>query len=131
MAEGDGRFLAYAGGYSDMVAQRGEGVGMKQPEANAGGERKEAAPRPRPTRETAPKLSFSDQHALKTLPERIEAKNRDIAALQAELSDAGLYARDPEKFAKLSRRLAEAAAARDADEELWLALEMKREALES
>ncbi|MBN9554677.1 MAG: ATP-binding cassette domain-containing protein [Alphaproteobacteria bacterium] len=131
MAEGDGRFLAYAGGYSDMVAQRGEGVGRKQPEANADGERKEATPRPRPTRETAPKLSFSDQHALKTLPERIEAKNRDIAALQAELSDAGLYARDPEKFAKLSRRLAEAAAARDADEELWLALEMKREALES
>jgi ATP-binding cassette subfamily F protein uup len=131
MAEGDGRFLVYAGGYSDMVAQRGEGVGRKQPEAHAGGERKEAAPRPRPAREAAPKLSFSDQHALKTLPERIEAKNRDIAALQAELSDAGLYARDPEKFTRLSRRLAEAAAARDADEELWLALEMKREALES
>src|SRR5207344_1070035 len=26
MAEGDGRFVEYAGGYSDMVAQRGAGV---------------------------------------------------------------------------------------------------------
>ena len=29
MAEGDGRFVEYAGGYSDMVAQRGEGVAAK------------------------------------------------------------------------------------------------------
>jgi ATP-binding cassette subfamily F protein uup len=129
MAEGDGRFLAYAGGYSDMVAQRGEGVSKKTAEPK--GERREtAAPRARAPRDAAAKLSFSDQHALKTLPDRIEAKNREIANLQAELSDAALYARDPGKFAKLSQRLTEAQGVRDADEELWLALEMKREALE-
>ena len=130
MAEGDGRFLAYAGGYSDMVAQRGQGVSKKSADAKA--ERREtAAPRTRAPRDAAAKLSFSDQHALNTLPDRIEAKNREIADLQAELSDPGLYARDPAKFTKFSQRLTEAQGVRDADEELWLALEMKREALES
>jgi ABC transport system ATP-binding/permease protein len=63
------------------------------------------------------------------LPARIEAQNKEIAALQAELSESALYAREPAKFAALSARLAELSAARDADEELWLALELKREAL--
>jgi ATP-binding cassette subfamily F protein uup len=123
MAEGDGRFAVYAGGYSDMVAQRGEGV-VKTPTR---GGRKEA--KSRPTRDSAVKLSFSDQHALNTLPARIEKLNRDIAALQKELSDPVLYGSDPKKFAQLSAQLAERAGARDTDEELWLALEMKREAL--
>jgi len=123
MAEGDGRFAVYAGGYSDMVAQRGEGA-VKTP---AKAERKEA--KSRPTRDSAVKLSFSDQHALNTLPGRIEKLNRDIAALQKELSDPALYGSDPKKFAQLSAQLAERAGARDMDEELWLALEMKREAL--
>jgi ATP-binding cassette subfamily F protein uup len=80
-------------------------------------------------RDSAVKLSFSDQHALNTLPGQIERLNRDIAALQKQLSDPALYGSDPKKFALLSARLAERAAARDTDEELWLALEMKREAL--
>jgi ATP-binding cassette subfamily F protein uup len=124
MAEGGGRFAAYAGGYSDMVTQRGEGVTASQPRA----ERKPV--KSRPTRESAVKLSFSDQHALNTLPKRIESLNREIAALQDALSDPSLYSSDPDKFARLSAQLAEHAAIRDADEELWLALEMKREALE-
>src|SRR5215469_10025842 len=127
MAEGDGRFLVYAGGYSDMVAQRGEGVASKAAKSVA----KRDAPKARPAREATVKLSFSDQHQLNTLPARIEAQNREIAELKEELSDPGLYGRDPPRFTKLSGRLAEVEAARDANEELWLALEMKREALES
>jgi ATP-binding cassette subfamily F protein uup len=123
MAEGDGRFAVYAGGYSDMVAQRGEGVVKATPKTG----RKEA--KSRLVRDSAVKLSFSDQHALNTLPGQIERLNRDIAALQKQLSDPALYGSDPKKFALLSAQLAERAAARDTDEELWLALEMKREAL--
>ena len=123
MAEGDGRFAVYAGGYSDMVAQRGEGVVKTRPRPSGKGAKF------RPTRDSGGKLSFSDQHALNTLPARIEKLNRDIAALQKELSDPALYGSDPKKLARLSAQLAERAAARDTDEELWLALEMKREAL--
>jgi len=125
MAEGGGRFAVYAGGYSDMVAQRGEGAVKAPPKV----ERKAAAPKSRPGREEAVKLSFSDQHALNTLPERIEGLNREIAALQDDLSDPSLYSRDPEKFALLSEQLAERMASRDTQEELWLVLEMRREAL--
>jgi ATP-binding cassette subfamily F protein uup len=125
MAEGDGRFTVYAGGYGDMVAQRGQGVTAMDKKAPAG--KKPAAVKT--PRAAAAKLNFSESHALQTLPKRIESQNKEIATLQAELSDSGLYARKPEKFAALSARLADLSRARDADEELWLALELKREAL--
>jgi hypothetical protein len=48
-----------------------------------------------------------------------------------ELSDPKLYVNDAAKFTKLSQRLVEIETSRDANEELWLALEMKREALEN
>ena len=38
-------------------------------------------------------------HALKTLPEKIAAAELAMAELEQGLSDAGLYARDPARFA--------------------------------
>jgi len=127
MSEGEGRFSVYAGGYSDMVAQRGQGVVKVAVKPQVKSDEKKPAPA---RRETVAKLSFSDQHALNTLPGQIETQNKQIAALQGELSDPKLYANDAARFTKLSTQLAEIAASRDANEELWLALEMKREALE-
>jgi ATP-binding cassette subfamily F protein uup len=126
LAEGDGRFTEYAGGYSDMLAQRGEVV---PPRAEA---RKAAikAPAEKRIRVSAPKMNFADAHALKTLPGQIAAAELRMAALEGQLSDSGLYARDPDRFAKLSAELAEIRAEKDSDEERWLALEMEREALE-
>ena len=77
-AEGDGRWIEYAGGYTDMLAQRG-------PARGAG--RAEAARR-RPTRAAAARrqarrrrMSFKDRHALETLPGRIAALQAEIARL--------------------------------------------------
>jgi ATP-binding cassette subfamily F protein uup len=127
VAEGDGRWTEYAGGYSDMVAQRGHGVGT--PAAP----RAEKAPRATPAA-TAPaprqKLSFKHKHALETLPARIAALEAEMAALGARLADAGLYARDPKAFAAASERLAAAQAEKAAAEDEWLALELLREELE-
>ncbi|HWY62285.1 MAG TPA: ABC-F family ATP-binding cassette domain-containing protein [Rhizomicrobium sp.] len=125
-AEGEGRFAVYAGGYSDMLAQREQGAQATTyiPEKSAS-----ARKPPRLRDRVEAKLKFSEIHSLNSLPGKIEAANRAIARLEAELSDSGLYARDAQKFAMLSARLAEAKTARDADEELWLALELRREAM--
>ncbi|HEY4078754.1 MAG TPA: ATP-binding cassette domain-containing protein [Rhizomicrobium sp.] len=127
LAEGDGHFTEYAGGYADMLAQRGE----KVPER---GEAKKAAikaPVEKRVRANVPKMNFADAHALKVLPEKIAKAELEIARLEQALSDSNLYARDPGKFEKLSGELAGIRTQKDADEERWLALEMEREALEA
>src|SRR4051812_6405619 len=70
VAEGDGRWNVYAGGYTDMMAQRGEGVTAKS--ATKAGAKAPRAKADAPA-STGPKvrLSFKDKHALETLPARI------------------------------------------------------------
>ncbi|MFM9865540.1 MAG: ABC-F family ATP-binding cassette domain-containing protein [Micropepsaceae bacterium] len=127
MAEGAGRFVEYAGGYSDMVAQRGSGVAAKarEPEAKAA---KVSAPVPRAAAERR-KLTFKDKHALETLPGEITALERDIHALHERLSGSGFYERDPKGFTAATAKLAELQAKLAASEERWLELEMLREEL--
>ena len=127
MAEGDGRFTDYAGGYSDMVAQRGQGVAAKAVTRQAGAPKPASAPAaPRPA---SRKLSFKDKHALETLPAKIEALQAEMAALESKLADAGLYTRDPKAYTAASARLDAARLERDAAENQWLELEMLREEL--
>lgn len=125
-AEGDGRFVEYAGGYSDMVAQRGQGITEKASKIES-----KSLPKPR-RRSVSPrkKLSFADKHALELLPKQIEELEREISALRTDLSDGSLYKRDPEKFSALSERLCIAEDERTAAEDRWLQLEMLREEME-
>ena len=129
LAEGDGRFTEYAGGYSDMLAQRSGQTGAKA-SATRAADQKIAPKAPGEKRVGALKMNFADVHALKTLPEKITVAEGKIAELEQQLSDSSLYSRLPEKFAKLSLELADIRAQKDADEERWLSLEMEREALE-
>src|SRR5258706_11616700 len=129
MAEGNGRFVEYAGGYSDMVAQRGLGVvaneRVRSPPARASVPnegRNNDAPRR--------KLAFAEKHALDTLPATISALTEEIAGLQARLSDSAFYGGDGEGFLKLSSRLSEAQRELAGAEERWLELEMRREDME-
>ncbi|MCP1335953.1 ABC-F family ATP-binding cassette domain-containing protein [Futiania mangrovi] len=134
MAEGNGRWVEYAGGYSDMVAQRGAGVTAKAAPRDSGRETgrdtaaraEQAAERPREKPRTA-KLSFKQKHALETLPRRIEALQAEIAALQTALADPALFTRDPDGFAAKSKRLEAAQTDLDAAETEWLELELLRE----
>jgi ATP-binding cassette subfamily F protein uup len=126
LAEGDGAFREYAGGYADMLFQRGEKV-PERPDARKSVPKVAA---PKRVRAGAPKMNFADAHALKTLPGKIAAAELKMAELEKALSDSALYDRDPAKFAHLSAELAGIRAEKDADETRWLALEMEREALE-
>ncbi|MDD3444239.1 MAG: ABC-F family ATP-binding cassette domain-containing protein [Zavarzinia sp.] len=127
--EGPGRWAEYAGGYSDMVAQRGQGVSARAAEAPTAAPRPgggEAAPRSTAKR----KLSFKEKHALETLPGRIEALTTEIATLQGKLDDGTLFGRDPAAFQKTVARIDAAQGELAAAEDEWLALEMLREELE-
>jgi ATP-binding cassette subfamily F protein uup len=128
--EGDGRWQDYAGGYSDMVAQRGSGVQARALPAVEAKAPREARAETEPRRATREKMSFKDRHALEALPARIAQLEREIAALQAQLADPGLYARDPAGFAARTSLLGRKQTEREAAEEEWLRLEMLREELE-
>jgi ATP-binding cassette subfamily F protein uup len=127
MHEGEGKWTEYAGGYSDMVAQRGEGVALKVAKAPLREKGRTAEQRlpPQPKQ----KLSFKEKHALETLPTRMEDLRAELAVLEGRLADAGLFARDPKTFKKASLRHAEAVQELSAAEEQWLELEILRESL--
>ncbi len=127
--EGGGRWQDYAGGYSDMVAQRGHGVRVPVIAAAAVTERAAAAPRA-DTPATKRRLSFKEKHALDTLPGQIEKLTTRLALLRRRLADPDLYARDRAAFTRLGAELAETEAALHAAEESWLALEALREEIE-
>jgi ATP-binding cassette subfamily F protein uup len=129
VSEADGRWIEYAGGYTDMVAQRGRGVQARVVE-------REVKPKnaDRPAASASPqgkrKLSFNEQHDLKTLPQRMGDMEAKIAKVQEILADPELYSRDPARFQKAMDALAQLQTELHAAEERWLELEMLREELE-
>jgi len=126
--EADGVWRLYAGGYADMVAQRGEGVKARKAEAKAAKASKAKAEKPKT--KTSGKLSFKDKHALDTLPGDIEKIEAKLAALEAELADPALFTQNPERFNTASKEHARLTEDKADKEERWLELEMLREALE-
>jgi ATP-binding cassette subfamily F protein uup len=130
VAEGGGRWNVYAGGYSDMVAQRGEGVTAKALKAEAKAPRDKAEA---PAAGGAPKtrLTFKDKHALETLPARIAALEAEIAKLSKMIADPSLYANDRAAFDKASVALSVAQAALATAEDEWLRLEELREQVDA
>ena len=128
--EGDGRWLAYAGGYSDMVAQRGHGVKARERASAKDAPKKAKDETPKAAATPRKKLGFKEKHALATLPAKLDTLRADVTRLQAKLADPALFARDPEGFKKTATDLQVAEAAIVAGEEEWLTLEMLREELE-
>jgi ATP-binding cassette subfamily F protein uup len=129
-SDGDGSWTEYAGGYSDMVAQRGGGIGGRTAETDKPAKKRAEFSPSASHGETRRKLSFNDQHALQILPGRIEALSAEIADLEARLADPGFYARDAAGFAETSRALDKAQAALAEAEDNWLRLEILRETAE-
>ncbi len=118
--EGGGGATLYAGGWSDMVAQRG-GVPMA-PAARAMEKPRIPAPERPASRPRADGLSFSERHRLEELPELIDRLAAEIGKLGDLLSDPDLYTREPVKFRKASEALTARQEALAAAEEEWLAL---------
>jgi len=129
--EGDGRWTEYAGGYSDMLAQRGGsrlGDRKRNARSPARADRDRSADRDR--KEASRKLSYKQKFALENLPKNIASVAQEISELEAKLADPDFYTRDPAGFAKTAAMLDDKRAEHGRMEEEWLELELLREEIE-
>jgi ATP-binding cassette subfamily F protein uup len=127
--EGDGRWSEYAGGYSDMLAQRGADLTRerRQPAPDKIAKAPASATATAAPRGAKRRMSFKDKHALETLPKTIAARQAEASVLQAKLADPDFYARDRAAFEKVTAALGELERKIAAAEEQWLELEILRE----
>ena len=123
--EGDGHWSEYAGGYSDMLAQRG--ADLTRERRQQGPDKIAKAPASAAPRGAKRRMSFKDKHALETLPKTIAARQAEASVLQAKLADPDFYARDRAAFEKVTAALGELERKIAAAEEQWLELEILRE----
>ena len=127
--EGNGRWLEYAGGYSDMIAQR-KGREIEQKNVAKSSSPQTSAPAERAKRETKQKLSYKQKYALEKLPSEIDALHNEIAKMEKEFSDPDLYTKNAKRFEELSRLLEQKRKDLETKENEWLELEMLKEELE-
>ena len=115
--DGSGKVDVVAGGYEDWVAKRRTPIVGKSKTAKSN-----PTPPPPPPPPRADKLSFKDQRDYDTLPGRIEELELAIARGEEILADPELYAKDPQRFANISKGVENALSEKDAAEERWLEL---------
>jgi ATP-binding cassette subfamily F protein uup len=127
--EGDGRWIEYAGGYSDMLTQRGADLKREAAKPTAAETVSESNDR---LPSTAPKrrLNFNEKHALETLPKKIAKLQAEIGKQQRLLDDPDLFQKDRKKFAQASDALTKAQRELNEAEDRWLELEVLREQIE-
>jgi ATP-binding cassette subfamily F protein uup len=131
--DGGGRWLEYAGGYTDMLAQRGQD--LKSParepiKPQAPKEPKDIRANAREPKQAKRRLSFHEKHALETLPRSIAALQAKVRDLHHRLDDPSLFARQRRLFDQASAALAATQAELAAAENKWLELELLREEIE-
>jgi ATP-binding cassette subfamily F protein uup len=126
--EGDGRWVEYAGGYMDMLSQRGADLNREARKVTLGEDKtpSKAAPSSAAKR----RLNFNEKHALETLPKTISALQATIAKHQRTLDDPELYRKNRKKFDEASAAVATAQQELAAAEDKWLELEVLREEIE-
>ncbi|MGE0384475.1 MAG: ATP-binding cassette domain-containing protein [Gammaproteobacteria bacterium] len=123
VAEGDGRWREYPGGYSDWLVQRPQPAPARAPTPAA--EPRDGAERIR-ARPVAPaKLSYKDQRALDALPGEIEALEAEQKALAERMQAPDYYRGDPAAIRADHERVAEIESRLMEKLELWDTLESR------
>jgi ATP-binding cassette subfamily F protein uup len=125
--EGNGRWIEYAGGYSDMLAQRGADLTREARKADAARPDKLDVAAPAPAPAVKRRMSYKDKHTLETLPATIAKMQQEAGTLQAHLNDPDFYVKDRSAFEKVTSALGELQQKIATAEEQWLALEILRE----
>ncbi|WP_222911539.1 ATP-binding cassette domain-containing protein [Pseudomonas sp. DNDY-54] len=127
--EGNGVVREYVGGYQDWLRQGGSPRLLGVAEAKETKEEKAetaqakpaaAAAEPAPTKK---KLSYKVQRELEALPAKIDAVEKNIAAVQAEIAEPAFYQQTPERTGETIARLDALQAELDELLERWAELE--------
>src|SRR5438132_3441053 len=127
--EGNGRWIEYAGGYTDMLAQRG--ADLKRETVKGAAVEDSKTPKVRaPSGTSRRRLNFNEKHALETLPKKIAKLQAEIAKQQRHLDDPDLFQKDRKKFDQASDKLTKTQRELQEAEDRWLELEVLREAIE-
>jgi ATP-binding cassette subfamily F protein uup len=127
--EGQGRWIEYAGGYTDMLAQRRADL-KRETVVAASAEDSKKPKGTSPSGTSKRRLNFNEKHALETLPKTIAKLQAEIAKLQRFLDDPNLYAKDRKKFDATSAAIGKAQKDMEEAENRWLELEVLREEIE-
>jgi len=128
----DGRWIEYAGGYSDMLIQR-KGALEERKRAEKAAEKPKAAGTSASANEASKgkgKLSFKQKFALENLPKEMAKAEAEIAAREKKMADPNLFTKDPASFNRLAAEMEKLRDSVLKMEEEWLELEMLREELE-
>ncbi len=131
VSDGDGQWTEYAGGYTDMLAQKA----LEAPDKPLSRKETKAAEKVAAAvlaghGATRRKMSFKEKHALESLPKEMEFLTSEMARLDKILADPKLYARDRATFDDATRKLTTARTRHAAAEDEWLTLEMLRSEVE-
>jgi ATP-binding cassette subfamily F protein uup len=122
--EGAGKWIESPGGWSDYLRQRrseSRPVATRSPSPNQ-------AAQPAPPK-AASKLSYKDTRRLEELDKLMPKLQGDIARLETDIADPGLFSRDRKTFDAKSSALSAARHDLELAELEWLELAEKREAL--
>ena len=128
----DGRWIEYAGGYSDMLAQR-KGAIEERKKAEKAAEKpkaQEASASAGEASKAKGKLSYKQKFALENLPKEMAKAEAEIAARETKMADPNLFSKDPATFNRLAAEMEKYRDSLTKMEEEWLELEMLREELE-
>ena len=124
VAEGDGQWREYVGGYSDW-----ERVRAAQPVAPAKSgakpESKLAVKEAQPAAQKSKKLSYKEQRELETLPALIATLEAEQKTISEQLADPELYRQRPDEVQRLNARFAEIDDLLMESLEKWEAIEAK------
>ncbi len=127
----DGRWIEYAGGYTDMLAQRkGAQEERKKAEKAAEKSKPENASSSSDAPKAKGKLSYKQKFALENIPKEMEKAEAEIAIREKKMADPNLFTKDPASFNKLAAEMEKLREKLTSMEEEWLELEMLREEIE-
>jgi ATP-binding cassette subfamily F protein uup len=122
VAEGNGQWREYVGGYSDWERMR---PATAQPGAPAKSESKPAAKETQPAPAKQKKLSYKEQRELETLPALIAELENEQKMISGRLADPDLYKQQPTEVQRLNQRFAEIDELLMESLEKWDAIEAK------